>query len=110
MSEIQAPVASFTFSRFEAHRDDFVEPRSRPSLLMHLMNSSPVMIDVHMCTNKIESAPILKMLTANLGDPACDAVGGGLNGIAGEMRIASGGLDLGMTQELADHGQTFADQ
>ena len=50
------------------------------------------------------------MLTANLGDPACDAVGGGLDGIVGEMRRAGGGLDLGVAQELADHGQTFADQ
>ena len=50
------------------------------------------------------------MLTANLGDPACNAVGGGLDRIVGEVRIAGGGLDLGVPQELAYHGQTFADQ
>ena len=35
-------------------------------------------------------------------DAVADAASGGLDGVAGEMGIAGGGLDLRMAQELAD--------
>ena len=37
------------------------------------------------------------------GNAARDAVGGGLDGIVGEVGIAGCGLHLGMSEQLADH-------
>ena len=37
-----------------------------------------------------------------------DAGGRGLDGIAGEMGIAGGGLNLGMANQLPDHRQSLA--
>ena len=50
------------------------------------------------------------MLTANLGDPACDAISCRFDGVVGEMSVSGGGLDLGVSEQLPNHGQTLADQ
>ena len=42
----------------------------------------------------------------DVGDTVC----GGLEGIVGERGVAGGGLDLGVAEQLADHGQAFADR
>ena len=51
-----------------------------------------------------------KTLARNLGYAANDAVRSGLSGIVGEVGVAGGGLDLGVPEQLADHGQAFAYQ
>ena len=42
-------------------------------------------------------------------DASSDPRRGGLDGIAGEMGIAGGRLDLGVSQELADHCQALTE-
>ena len=46
----------------------------------------------------------------HLSDPAGDAVRSRLDRIVSQVGVAGGGLNLGVTQELADHGQALADQ
>ena len=46
----------------------------------------------------------------HLSDPAGDAVRSRLDRIVSQVGVAGGGLNLGVTQELADHGQAFADE
>ena len=42
-------------------------------------------------------------------DAVADTGGGSLDGIAGEVSVAGGRLDLGMAKELPDHRQPFAE-
>lgn len=39
-----------------------------------------------------------------------DARGGCLDGVAREVDVARGGLNLGVTKKLADHGQPLAER
>ena len=41
-------------------------------------------------------------------EAACDAAGGVADRIAGEVGVAGGGLDLGVAEQPADHGQALA--
>ena len=47
---------------------------------------------------------------ATSGNSCRDAVGGGLNGIVGEVGIARRGLDVVVTEQLSDHGEALADE
>ena len=43
-------------------------------------------------------------------DAAGDAGGGGLDRIPGEVGVARRGLDLGVAEQLADHGEALAER
>ena len=53
--------------------------------------------------------PSAAALGADVGaDAAADAGGGEALGLAREMGVARGALDVGMAQQLADHAQALA--
>jgi len=49
-------------------------------------------------------------LTSHFGNSARDAVGGGLDGIVGEVGVSGGCLHLVVTEQPPDHGQALADK
>ena len=49
-------------------------------------------------------------LPHNFDDPAGNTVGGGFDGIVGEVGVAGGCLDLGVSELLSDPGKPFAHQ
>ena len=104
---MQTAVASLALSGFEAHRDAPLpaKPSDSPDELITGHGIAYTYVRI-----RRRPTPFVKTLSADFRDTARDAIGGGLDGIVGEVGVAGGGLHLGVAEQLPDHRQALADQ